>query len=63
MADDIFWGNLLGLLKKGKWYLSLEESSAFIQVYQEAVTRSKPPLVSDLSPITKQKIKKEKVKK
>lgn len=44
MRDDIFWGNLIGLLKKGRWNLSLEESEALVAVYVEALERSKPPV-------------------
>jgi hypothetical protein len=60
MKDDIFWGNLLGLLKHGKWQMSLEEASAFIQVYQEAARRSRPVSMSvtNPSPIKESKGKK-----
>lgn len=43
MKDDIFWGNLLGILKLGKWNLSGDEMLAFAAVYEEAERRSKPP--------------------
>ena len=62
MKDEIFWGNLQGILKCGKWTLSLEEASALLQVYQEAIKRSKPPEIKiDEAPI--KPIKKEKAKK
>lgn len=55
MRDDIFYGNLIGLLKRGRWSLSLEESQALIAIYQEAVKRSQPPVITDPDPITKPK--------
>lgn len=55
MKDDIFWGNLIGLLKSGKWNLNLEESNALIQIYQEAVRRSQPLTIKDQEPIKKAK--------
>lgn len=42
MRDEIFYGNLLGLLKSGKWSLSITEASALLQIYQEAERRLKP---------------------
>lgn len=42
MRDDIFWGNLIGLLKKGKWVMSSEEAFALVAIIQEAEKRSKP---------------------
>ena len=57
MKDEIFWGNLKGLLKTGKWNLNLEESSALVQIYQEVVRRSQPPVlkIKDMEPIKKVK--------
>jgi hypothetical protein len=53
MKDEIFWGNILGLLKKGRWTLSLEEASALCEIYHEANKRSKPSVmkVADPNPI------------
>jgi hypothetical protein len=61
MKDEIFLGNVLGLLKNGKWTLSLEEASALIQIFQECKLRleeSKNKLkISDPEPIKKGKSK------
>lgn len=46
MMDDIYYGNLLGLLKTGKWSLSLSEASALILIAQETERRLKPPAVN-----------------
>ena len=65
MRDEIFWGNLIGLLKTGKWTMNLQEVEAFVQVYQEAAKRSRPlPLesVAEVKPAPIEKPKKEKVK-
>jgi hypothetical protein len=48
MKDEIFWGNLKGLLKNGKWSLSLEESSALLLIYKEVEERSRPPVVKEM---------------
>lgn len=57
MKDNIFLGNVLGLLKNGKWTLSLEEASALIQVTQECKKRYDESLgkikISDPDPIKK----------
>lgn len=50
MRDEIFYGNVLGLLKTGKWNLSVAEAAALIQVIQECERRRKPPVVSS-SPV------------
>lgn len=42
MRDEIFWGNLIGLLKTGKWNLGAMEAQAFSAVFDECVKRSKP---------------------
>lgn len=42
MRDDIFWSNLLGLLKLGKWNLTLAEATALQQIYDEVKKRSEP---------------------
>jgi hypothetical protein len=49
VKDSIFYGNLIGLLKRGKWNLSLDESAALIEIYQEAVRRNSPPKVEQVS--------------
>lgn len=65
MKDEIFLGNILGLLKNGKWTLSLEEASALIQLTQECKKRydeTKNKLkVADPEPI--KKVKEPKAKK
>jgi len=55
MRDDIYYGNLKGLLKRGKWSLSLDEAQALVAIYQEVDKRSLPPAPLDLKttdPIT-----------
>lgn len=42
MRDEIFWGNLIGLLKTGKWSLSVSEAGALLQIIAEAEKRSRP---------------------
>ena len=42
MKDDIYYGNLKGLLAKGRWSLNLEEASALVSLYQETEKRMKP---------------------
>lgn len=51
MKDDIFWGNLKGILKRGKWEVSLEEASALVAIYQEAIRRSEPIKPQEIDPI------------
>lgn len=54
MKDEIFWGNLIGLLKNGKWSLNGQEANAFAQIYEECLIRSRPILIKEKSePITK----------
>lgn len=42
MRDEIYYGNLLGLLKNGKWSLSVAEAAALIQIIQETERRRNP---------------------
>jgi hypothetical protein len=60
IKDDIFYGNLKGLLKTGKWTLSLTEASALLQVYQECERRLNPPLVKPIEEPIKNPSKKKK---
>lgn len=53
MKEEIFWGNLIGLLKHGKWSMSGAEALAFGQIYEECLKRSKPKLEEIKEPITK----------
>lgn len=53
MKDDIFYGNLLGLLKQGKWTLSLEEASALLQIFQEVKKRLDGIKIVETDPIKK----------
>lgn len=53
MKDDIFYGNLLGLLKQGKWTLSLEEASALLQIFQEVKKRMDGIKIVETDPIKK----------
>ena len=39
MDDKIFYGNVFGLLKSGKWTLSLGESAALIEITNECKKR------------------------
>lgn len=62
IRDDIYYGNLLGLLKTGKWTVNVAESAALIQIYQETERRLKPPLTSVVTePIKNPEKKKKKV--
>lgn len=53
MKDDIFYGNLLGLLRQGKWTLSLEEASALLQIFQEVKKRMDGIKIVETDPIKK----------
>lgn len=56
MRDEIFYGNLMGLLKTGKWTMNASESAALIQILQEIDRRLKPPsVVKDIAPVIKEK--------
>jgi hypothetical protein len=44
MRDEIFHGNLLGLLKTGKWNMNLSEAVALVQIVQELNRRLAPPV-------------------
>ena len=44
MRDEIFYGNLLGLLKTGKWNMNLSEAVALVQIVQELNRRLAPPV-------------------
>jgi len=51
MRDEIFWGNLIGLLKRGTWTLSYQESQALVAVVMEAEKRSRPlPIIVEEKP-------------
>lgn len=39
MDDKVFYGNILGLLKKGRWSLDLDEASALVLLSQECKKR------------------------
>jgi hypothetical protein len=57
--DGVYYGNVLGLLKTGKWNISASEASALVQIIQETERRLKPPSVEPVKePITKDKVKK-----
>lgn len=43
MTDSIYYGNILGLLKTGKWSLSLAEAEAVVALAQETRKRLEPP--------------------
>lgn len=42
MKDEIYYGNLAGILKTGRWSLNLEEASALLKIFQETQNRIKP---------------------
>ena len=44
IKDDIFYGNLLGLLKQGKFNLSTVEAITLVQLIQELERRLRPPV-------------------
>lgn len=54
MRDEILFGNLLGLLKTGKWNMNLTEAVALVQIVQELDRRLKPPVVSPVEPPIKE---------
>jgi len=39
MRDEILYSNLLGLIKMGKWHLSVEESKALLSIENELRVR------------------------
>lgn len=39
MDNKVFYGNILGLLKKGRWSLDLSEASALVALSQECQKR------------------------
>ena len=45
IKDDVFYGNILGLLKQGKFNLSATEAIALVQIVQELERRRTPPPV------------------
>lgn len=56
MRDEILYGNLLGLMKTGKWTMNAQEAIALIQIIQELDRRLKPPIVSPVEePVKKDK--------
>jgi hypothetical protein len=50
MRDEIFFGNLMGLLKTGRWSMNAQEAIALVQLIQELDRRSKPPVHSPVEP-------------
>lgn len=60
IRDEIYYGNLLGLFKTGKWTVSVAEAAALIQMYQETERRLKPPLPVSVSEPVKAPEKKKK---
>ena len=58
MKDSIYYGNILGLLKMGKWSLNLNESSALVQLAEETQRRLNPPEIKPKEePIKTPKVK------
>lgn len=50
MRDEILYGNLLGLLKTGKWQMGLTESVALVQIVKELDRRLQPPVAVPVEP-------------
>jgi hypothetical protein len=63
IKDDVYYGNVLGLLKTGKWNISASEASALVQIIQETERRLKPPSVEPVKEPIKDLVKQDKVKK
>jgi len=56
--DDIFYGNLKGLLRTGKWNMNAAEAVALVQIIQEIDRRQQPPVITPKEePIKKAKKK------
>lgn len=62
IKDAIYYGNVLGLLKTGKWNISAGEASALVQIIQETERRLAPPSVEPVKEPIKDMVKKEKAK-
>lgn len=58
MKDSIYYGNILGLLKTGKWSLSLPEALAVVQLADETQKRMAPPEIKPVQePIKNPRVK------
>lgn len=56
MTDSIYYGNILGLLKTGKWSLNLREAEAVVALAIETEKRLNPKVeVTNPEPIKKVK--------
>lgn len=56
MTDSIYYGNILGLLKTGKWSLNLREAEAVVALAIETEKRLNPKVeVKSPEPIKKVK--------
>lgn len=56
MKDSIYYGNILGLLKTGKWSLNLTEANAIVALAIETEKRLNPQVeASSPEPIKKAK--------
>lgn len=50
MSDEVYYNNLLGLLKIGRWSLSVEEASVIVELYKETAKRLQANNVKKDSP-------------
>ena len=53
MKDEVYYNNLLGLLKLGRWTLNVEESNALVELYKETMRRLQPPEVKEKQEVIK----------
>lgn len=63
IKDAIYYGNILGLLKTGKFNISASEAAALVQLIQETERRLQPPSVEPVKEPVKDMVKKEKANK
>lgn len=60
IKDDIFYGNILGLLKTGKWQMGAKEAVALVQIIEECDRRLKPPVIQPVKEPVKKKTSRKK---
>lgn len=46
MKDEIFWENLLKIIRRGSWTMTGEELLVFAEVYRITLQKSKPPMTT-----------------
>jgi hypothetical protein len=57
IKDDVLYGNLLGLLKTGKWTMGASEAVALVKIIHELERRLTPPLVKEVEEPIKNEVK------